>query len=264
MPPRVAALYRHPVKGFTPEPLDHVRLTPGETFPCDRLFAVEDGPSGFDPAQPAFVPKTRFTVLAKIPAVARVRTPYDDQTGLLQADAPGAPPFAASLHEPPGRDAFAGWLSAVLGEEASGPLKVIEGPGAHRFTDHPLGHVSLLNLATLRQLANRVGRPLDPLRFRANVLIEGLEPWAEMDWAAAAETKGEWIGRNVRLGDAQLTVFKPIVRCVATEVDPASGERDIETVKAIFDDQGHAYCGLYLHVTLGGEVRVGDPMEILP
>ena len=48
----IAALYRHPVKGFTPERLSHAELTAGGPFPCDRLYAVENGPSGFDPAAP--------------------------------------------------------------------------------------------------------------------------------------------------------------------------------------------------------------------
>ena len=60
----IAALYRHPVKGFTPERLSHAELTAGGPFPCDRLYAVENGPSGFDPCAPGLIPKQKFTVLA--------------------------------------------------------------------------------------------------------------------------------------------------------------------------------------------------------
>ena len=52
MDARIASLYRHPVKGFTPERLTSAMLEAGACFPCDRLYAVEDGPSGFDPAAP--------------------------------------------------------------------------------------------------------------------------------------------------------------------------------------------------------------------
>ena len=48
--PRIAALYRYPVKGLSPEPLERVSLQAGGTFPGDRAFAIENGPSGFDPA----------------------------------------------------------------------------------------------------------------------------------------------------------------------------------------------------------------------
>ena len=75
-----AAIFRHPIKGFTPEALSTVQLAPGEGFPFDRLYAVENGPSGFDAAQPAFVPKQKFTVLAHIPKVAAARTRYDETT----------------------------------------------------------------------------------------------------------------------------------------------------------------------------------------
>ena len=67
----VAAIFRHPVKGFTPEALTHVDVAPGEGFPHDRVFAVENGPSGFDPDAPAYIPKQKFTVLANLPQVAR-------------------------------------------------------------------------------------------------------------------------------------------------------------------------------------------------
>ena len=73
----VTGLYRHPIKGFTPERLEQVNLTAGAYFPCDRLFAIEDGPSGFDPSAPAYISKTRFTVLAKIAEVARAWTGED-------------------------------------------------------------------------------------------------------------------------------------------------------------------------------------------
>src|ERR1035438_6900847 len=81
---RVASLYRYPVKGFTPERIASAEVVADSYFPCDRLYAVENGPSGFDPAAAAFVPKTRFTVLAQIPKVALARTSYDERTGVLR------------------------------------------------------------------------------------------------------------------------------------------------------------------------------------
>jgi len=167
---QIAALYRYPVKGFTPERLGSADLQAGAFFPCDRLYAVEDGPSGFDPAAPAFVPKTRFTVLAKLAEVARARTAYDEASGVLSATADGRPPIQTRLTDDHGRTAFADWLAGLLGEAAVGPLKVVSGPG-HRFTDHPEGHVSIINLESVRDLERSIGRPVDPLRFRANLYI---------------------------------------------------------------------------------------------
>jgi uncharacterized protein len=244
---RIAALYRHPVKGFTPERLDSVELTSGAPFPCDRIFAVENGPSGFDPAAPAHVAKNRFTVLMAIPRVARARTAYDERTGVLTAAAEGLPPFAGRLTDELGRNAFAEWLEQLIGEDRRGPLKVLA-PSRHRFLDHPQGDVSIVNLASVRDLEARTGRVIDPLRFRANIYVDGWPAWAET----------EWTGRDLRLGEAGARVFKPIVRCAATHVDPATGERDFELVRALFDHYGHTLCGIYAHVSQAGRLAVGD------
>ncbi|RAK63588.1 MOSC domain-containing protein [Phenylobacterium kunshanense] len=244
----VSAIFRHPIKGFTPEQLPHVDLAPGEGFPFDRLWAVENGPSGFDPQAPAHVPKQKFTVLMSIPKVAAVRTRLDDATGVLTAEAPGAPAFSGDLADPAGRDGFAAWLTPILGDDAHGALKVVDGGSAYRFTDHPLGQVSIVNLASVRDLSARMGVELDPLRFRANVYVDGWPAWAE----------NEWTGRELMVGWARAKVFKPIVRCAATHVNPTTAERDQDVVKALFDNYGHMFCGIYVHVTSAGRVNLGD------
>ncbi len=244
----IAGIFRHPVKGFTPEALEAVRLAPGEGFPFDRLWAVENGPSGFTPAAPAFVAKQKFTVLAHIARVAAARSRYDAKTGLLHATGPDGSEFAGRLDEEAGRDAFAGWLTELLGEDAHGPLRVIEAPGEHRFTDHPLGQVSIVNLASVRDLGQRMGVELDPLRFRANLYVEGWPAWAE----------NQWISKEILVGWAKARVFKPIVRCAATHVDPTTAQRDLDVVKALFDNYGHMFCGVYVRITSPGAVGVGD------
>ena len=250
---RIASIYRHPVKGFTPEPLSVVELAPDAPFPFDRLYAVEDGPSGFDPEHPAHISKTRFTVLAKIAQVARARTAYDEATGVLTATAAGHANFAGALTDPAGRAAFAGWVADLLGPAAEGPLQVIEVPGRHRFTDHPQGQVSIVNLASVRDLAARIGQTLDPLRFRANLYVDGWPAWAENDW----------VGRTLTLGGVQAKVFKPIVRCAAVGVNPASAERDLDLVKALFDQLGHVWCGVYVQVVAAGALAVDDVAEVM-
>lgn len=244
----VAAIFRHPVKGFTPEALPHVDVAPGEGVAFDRLWAVENGPSGFDPAAPAFIPKQKFTVLASIPRVAAARTRYDDASGRLFATAQGQRDFAGDLDQPEGRDGFAAWLTELLAGDLRGPLKVVHAQPHHRFTDHPQGQVSIVNLASLRDLGQRMGVELDPLRFRANLYVDGWPAWAENDWS----------GERLMLGWAQAQVFKPIVRCAATHVDPATAERDLDVTRALFDNYGHMFCGVYVHVTAAGRISLGD------
>jgi uncharacterized protein YcbX len=248
----VQSIWRHPVKGFTPESLTTVELSANACFPCDRLYAVEDGPSGFDPAKPAHISKQKFTVLAKIAAVARIRTRYDDATGELAAEFDSKEPFRARLTQESGREAFAAWLSEALGDDVGGNLKVLPAPGDYRFMDDPAGFVSVVNLASVRDLSQRIGRTVDPRRFRANVYVENGPAWIENDASAGAIT----------LGGAEATVIKPIVRCVATHVDPDSGEKDIDVVRSLFETYGHRYCGIYVRIVRGGRVSVGDEVAL--
>lgn len=222
------------MKGFTPERLTQVQLKRGEGVPFDRAFAVEDGPSGFDASAPAHVPKMRFTVLAKLPEVARVRTRFEDGAGTLHAEAPGREPIAAKLTEAGGRDAFAAWLTAYLGEAASGPLRVIPAPGAHRFYDSPQGFLSLINLESVREIGRRIGREVDPLRFRANFYVSGWPAWAELEAENFAIT----------VGGAKARVFSPIRRCLATHANPDTGKRDIDMLEVLRTEFGHLNCGI--------------------
>ena len=249
----IAALYRHPVKGFTPERLDAARLDPAAHFPGDRLYAVEDGPSGFDPAAPRHIPKMKFAVLAKIPQLALARTLYDDDTGALSVTCATFPPFYGRLTTAEGRAAFALWLAEFLEEQAPedefGPLRVLPAPPGHRFMDSGRGFVSVLNLDSLRHLEARLGRALDPARFRANVLVEGWGAWSEY---------GLEPGRAIRLGGADLRLLADIDRCMATHVDPQSAARDIDMVPRLHAEYGHICCGVYAEVVQGGRVAVGD------
>lgn len=244
---RLDALYRHPVKGFTPERLDSATLTAGAHFPCDRLYAVENGPSGFDPDAPGHMSKWKFTVLAHMPQLARARSRYDEASGVFTVEAEGQVRLNADLGDEAGREALAAWLAGFLDDEAKKPLKVLGAP-PHRFMDHPQGHVSLVNLESVRDLARRTGRAIDPLRFRANLYVEGWPAWSEM----------QAVGGVAKVGAARLEIERPIMRCMATHVDPATGERDIDLVGALHENYGHTFCGVYLKVVRGGLVTQGD------
>ena len=119
--------------------------------------------------------------------------------------------------------------------------------------DDPQGHVSIINLASLRDLAARLGRPVDPRRVSAPTSMSraGRPGWRTM-WSAA----------RVSLGDARGEVVKPIARCIATHVDPDTGERDLDVVKGLHDAYGSVNCGVYIRVTEGGRVQLGEPARL--
>ncbi len=248
----VASIYRHPVKGLTPERLDAVELEAGAYFPNDRLYAIEVGPSGFDPASPKHISKQRFTVLARFPALARIRTRLEDATGAFHiGDAHGFG-VETRLDTKDGRATIERFLQAFLGEDAQGALRVLESPDGYRFMDHPQGRISVINLASVRTVEQAIGQSIDPLRFRANVYIDGLKPWAEDDWVA---------GVAVRLGGVKLSMFKPIVRCIATHVNLGTGIRDIDMVGMLREHFGRDTLGNYFSIDAAGRVAEGDTLE---
>jgi uncharacterized protein len=244
----IASIFRHPVKGLTPEPLDSVDLKTGEYFPNDRQYAVEVGPSGFDPEKPGHISKMKFTVLARFPELARLKTRLaGDGVTFHIGDAQGFG-VETRLDNEEGREALARFLQAFLGEEAPGKLRVLSAPG-HRFMDHPQGYVSVINLASIRALAHAVGAEVDPLRFRANIYVDGLPAWAEDDLVP---------GQVVGLGAAKLKMFKPIVRCIATHANPDTGVRDVETLDMLRRHFSRDTMGTYFSIEQGGRIARED------
>ncbi len=256
MPGRVAALYRYPVKGMSPEPLDSIPLTEGHGVPMDRVYALARPDTAFDPAQPVPLPKQRFVMLMKDEALASVRSRYDDATGLLSLTH-GDQHVEADLATPAGRQVLEELVAAVLGPGLGGRPRLVSSAG-YRFTDvavtspEMMNAVSLINLASVADLGDRVGARLDPLRFRANIYLDGVPAWAERDWPGRDVTVGSGAGA-VRLHVAALTG-----RCAATSVDPATAVRDVNVPRALQETYGHMKCGVYAFVRGSGAIHVGD------
>ena len=193
---QVASLYRYPVKGLSPEALESVALGPGETLPFDRAYAIENGPGRFDPDPPRHLPKINFLMLMRDERLATLRSavrgrhrnadhPARRQAGGARPahDAARAPAHRAvlgRLHE--GRAA-----RAAEDRQRAGPQLLRRGAKC----------VHIVNLASVRELERVVGRPVDPLRFRANLYLDGLEPWAEFGW----------LDKEIGVGPAQADAF---------------------------------------------------------
>lgn len=252
---RIIALYRHPVKGLSAEPLSEVTLGDDGWFPADRIHAVENGPSGFHPDNPVHRPKIAYLMLMRQARLAHLRTHYDDATNTLILTRDGQELARGNLFTAEGRAAIEDFLTGFMGLEARGPLKVLNAPQGYRFMDSATsGFVSLLNLATVRELAERTGRAISPLRFRMNIHVDGWAPGAELDL----------VGRTLTIAGTPFTVLKRTVRCPATEVNPETAERDLDVVAALRRFYDHADCGLYLRPLAGGTLRLGDRVELAP
>ena len=249
---RVAALYRYPVKGLSAEQLPTVALGIGETFPADRAFALENGPSGFDLAAPTWQPKIKFLCLMKNAKIAALSTCYDDASARLIVAKDGRTLVEANLHEVAGRAAIERFFEDYMGSEARGPVRVLEAPG-HSFSDLARKVVSIINLESVRALEASIGRKVHPLRFRGNLYVEGWPAWAEVGL----------VGRDLEVGSTQLRLVKMIQRCAATQVDPETAARDIDVPDALYRLTGEDDCGIYAEVTTAGRIAEGDPIKII-
>lgn len=249
---RIDYLYRFPVKGLSAEALEWAEVEEGGTVPWDRAFALAQGDAAFDPAHPAWLPKDNFMCLKQNARIARLRASFDPRTGALRLSEPNGGGITASAFSTEGRERIGAYLTAFLGEEARGAPRFHHVPG-HMFSDNRNKVLSLIGLASLRDLEARVGARRHRRRFRANVWFSGAPPLAELDW----------VGRQLQLGGARLRVLKRIPRCPATEVNPTTAERDANPVAELRAQYGHVDFGVYAQVIEGGRFAVGDSIRLL-
>src|SRR5262252_194365 len=248
---KVHAIYRYPVKGLSPEPLEQTTLTVRETLPADRLYAIENGPSDFDPGAPRHQPKQRYLMLRRNERLARLHTRFDDASHTLMIRVEGEEAARGDLRTPDGRATIERFFARYCADELRGPPRVLNAPG-FSFSDVANKVVSIINLASLGAIEDVVGVPVHPLRFRGNVYVTGWPAWHEFDL----------LGKEIAIGQsARLKIVKRIVRCAATNVDPDTGARDLAIPDTLLKTFGHADCGVYGEVIAAGEIAVGSELR---
>jgi uncharacterized protein YcbX len=249
--PRVARLYRYPVKGLSAEPMQSIAVAAGETIPFDRAYAIENGPGRFDPAAPRHLPKINFLMLMRNERLASLEAKFDEATETLTVLRAGKQVARGALKTRLGRQMIEQFLAAYMEDALRGPPKIVAAPG-HSFSDVAAKCLHLVNLASLGELERVAGRPVDPLRFRANVYIDGAPPWAEL----------QWLDKRLRIGGIEAEVFARTKRCEATNVDPITAQRDMAIPALLQRTWGHSDFGIYAKVAVGGIARLGDEVAL--
>jgi len=250
----VVAIYRYPVKGLSAEKMDRVVLTPGECLPHDRRYAIALGSTRFDPEHPEWLPKIHFVMLMRDERLARLQTHYDAESGVLAIAKNARVLLHARLTDAKGCKLAGEFFTNFVGNAVNGPLRVVSASG-HAFADARRKpdattdkYVSLINHSSIAALEAAMGASVDPIRFRANIYFDGAPAWSEHDW----------IGDEIGLGATRLRVISPITRCAATQVNPATAERDLDIVAGLERAFGHINMGVYAEVVAGGEITIGD------
>lgn len=258
----VAALYRYPVKGFTPESCDALTVRDDGRVAGDRVLGVRfaDTPAADD----AWSSKHGMLVLVNTPGLARLRLHYHQDSQRLHLVLDGKE-FADVGLDPQGREK----LATLLADFAQGldenplrdhperlPLRVIGDGVTPRFTDAEAGEVTLHGRGSLAALAAEFNDPgFSELRFRSNIAVTGLEPWEELSW----------IGRTVRIGSVEFDVARDKGRCLATHANPDTGARDRQVMTTLthrFNQQTPTFA-IAVKARAGGAIHLGDPVTVL-
>ncbi|WP_053383861.1 MOSC domain-containing protein [Leucobacter celer] len=230
--PQVAALYRYPVKGFTPENLDRLTVQADGRVAGDRVLAFRFA----DAAAPEqrdgldYWPKAKGLSLQDFPALAALRLEYDEAALRMRISHSGETVAEDGLDDP-GRSRIARAVTEfVLGTREGSrlerpgrlPLALVGDGIRSRFQDRPRGFVSVHGRASVAALGDALGFPVDDRRFRSNIAIDGIEAWSELDWTG-----------RVRIGGVVFRAEGPIVRCMATHANPDTGERDARVLTTL-------------------------------
>ena len=254
---KVSALYRYPVKGFTPERCERLTVLPGGRVAGDRVlnFRFADAPVADD----MWCRKYHGVVLANTPGLARLSVRFDDQTQRLRVAYENHVLADDTLDEA-GRqrlvDAITGYVlsldeNPLTGQPTRLPLKLAGDGATPRYQDNEAGQVTLHSRASLASAGAALGDAnLDEARFRHNIVIEGIAAWEEQAWA----------GRKLRVGGVEFETVVPKVRCLATHANPLTGERDLAVMQTLVRafKQKQPTFGVGLLSKAGGDIHVGD------
>jgi len=221
------------------------------------MFGLARFDSGFDPKRPQPLPKQRFLMLARDAQLAKLQTHLDPQTRRFSIRVQGNLVHESDFTQPEAVAKTIDFFASLFGLDAGRRPSLAEA-APHRFTDvsvsspRLMNAISLINLNSVADLSARLGVAVDPLRFRANLYFDGWPAFSELD-----RVDGEF-----EVGSLRLRVLKRIQRCAATEVNPATAERDIAVPRLLKEHYGHVDMGIYAEVLTGGTVEPGMPVVI--
>jgi len=260
---RVAALFRYPVKGFTPEACKSLTVLPEGRIAGDRVLGIRFANSGV--ADNAWSKKHEFVALVNTPGLARLYLRFNHRARRLRISLEGAVLVDAALDEKGRRQIAAAVENYVLDLDENPlsrhperlPLRVVGDGVTPRYQDNEAGQITVHGRASIAAVAAAAGDPnLSERRFRSNIAVEGMEPWEEQSW----------VGRKVRIGRVKFDVVRPKVRCLAVNANPETGERDspiLATLLSAFAQQQPTFAVAMVTSGAGGRIHIGDKVSIV-
>jgi len=258
---RVVALYRYPLKGFTPEECDTLTVLGEGRIAGDRVLGIRFADT--EAPDDNWSKKHGMLALINTPGLARLRVTFDSKASRLRISL-GASLLVDEDLNPEGRRrisvALADYVlkldeNPLTSHPERLPLRVIGNGHTPRYHDDEFGRVTLHGRESLRALENALGQDVSELRFRSNIAVEGLTAWEEQSW----------VGRKIRVGAVEFDVAKPKTRCLTTHANPTSGDRDLPILTTLTQKLGQEHPSFAVAMVPsrgGGEIRVGDEVLI--
>ncbi len=254
MAAKILKICRYPVKGLSPEHLSETTLESGGALINDRRFALALGSTQFDAKTPHWLPKTSFLALVRNEKLATLETVFDDETDTLQVLRDGNQLVRGRLTNTVDCAILEDFFLNYMKDEAQVKLRLVEAGSETIFTDQKQKLISIVNLASIRDFERVVAKHIDPIRFRANIYIDGVDPWSEFDL----------VGKEISCGELTIEVTERIDRCAAINVDPQTGVRDINLINLLKSSFGHIEMGVFAKIKNGGHIAIGDALNTLP
>jgi hypothetical protein len=261
--PHVVALYRYPVKGFTPERCEVVTVLDEGRIVGDRVLGIRFANSGV--MDDAWSTKHEFVALVNTPGIARLQLRFDHKALRLCIRLEGTVLANEALDETGRKNIAAAIENYVLKLDENPlssypdrlPLRLVGDGVTPRYQDNEAGQITLHGRASLAAVGTAVGdNDLSERRFRSNIVIDGLEAWEEQSW----------VGRKIRIGQVNFDVVMPKTRCLATQANPDSGNRDLPILKTLthaFSQEKPTFAIAMVTRGAGGQVHVGDKVSLL-
>ena len=250
--PRVAALWRHPIKSHGRETLDSVTLIAGQTMPWDRHWAVTHEASKFDHDDPQWVMCRNFMIGTSTPALAGIWAEFEAKEGQMRLSHASLGQISFAPNDPRDAARFIEWVRPLCPADQRQPTGLAQ-VTARGMTDTDYPSISIMTQSSHNAVSQKLGRPLEVERWRGNIWLDDTGPWEEM----------EWCGKDIQIGDAILHVVEPIERCKHTMANPRTGKRDADTLGALRDGWNHQDFGVYAKVIKGGKVAPNDTAKVV-
>jgi len=250
--PLVKHIFCHPIKAVGRITLDFVQLVAGKTLLHDRMYAVTHEASKFDRDAPEWVRCGNFIRGAKAPQLQAISISQFAAGDAMILKHPDHPPFRFNPENTAEHAGFITWVSQFVPDNRAQPAALIKAP-TQGMTDSNHPYISVLNLASLQELSDNAGQPMEVERFRGNIWLDGVDAWEERNW----------IGKTMQIGKAHVVFKEPIEGCMATTANPQTGKQDVPTLDILEQNWGHSDFGVYAEVIKTGGVDQYDGAHIL-